>query len=60
MPQLNQLDVAACQLRATQRPREQPVEIEVVLIATYEEGNIKHLLELTWPDWTWVKALEAY
>ncbi len=33
----------------TQRPDEPAVEIEVVLIATYAEGKILHILELTWP-----------
>jgi hypothetical protein len=44
----------------TQRPEEHAVEIEVVLIATYEGSRIRHLLELTWPDWSQIKALEDY
>jgi hypothetical protein len=52
--------VAARLWITTQRPQERAVEIEVVLIATYEDSKIKHLLELTWPDWTQVKALNDY
>ena len=44
----------------TQRPGEAPTQIEVVLIATYIGNLIGHLLELTWPDWTRVKALDSY
>ncbi len=44
----------------TRRPGEAPTEIEVVLIATYEGDRIRHLLELTWPDWTQVEALDSY
>jgi hypothetical protein len=44
----------------TQRPGEEAVEIEVVLIATFEGSHIKHLLELTWPDWTRIKAFDSY
>ena len=44
----------------TERPGEAAVEMEVVLIATWREGRIVHVLELTWPDWTQVKALESY
>lgn len=44
----------------TQRPGEAAVEIQVVLIATYAGSQIIHLLELTWPDWTQLKALESY
>lgn len=44
----------------TQRPNEAPVEFEVVLIATYLDRKIHRLWELTWPDWTQVKAFENY
>jgi hypothetical protein len=40
----------------TQRPNENPVEYEVVLIATYVDEKIHRLWELTWPDWTTAKA----
>lgn len=52
--------VAARLWIATQRPNEAAVEMEVVLIATYIDSRISHLLELTWPDWTRVQALESY
>lgn len=52
--------VAARLWITTRSPGEEPVEIEVVLIATYEGDLIRQLLELTWPDWTRVKALESY
>ncbi|MFM0557629.1 hypothetical protein P0D69_42830 [Paraburkholderia sediminicola] len=44
----------------TQRPNEAPVEFEVVLIATYVDRKIHRVWELTWPDWTQVKAFENY
>ncbi|MDM0012499.1 nuclear transport factor 2 family protein [Variovorax sp. J22P168] len=52
--------VAARLWITTRRPGEAAVEMQVVLIATYRDGRILHLLELTWPDWTQVKALESY
>lgn len=52
--------VAARLWITTRRPHEKAVEIEVVLIATFSGGRILHLLELTWPDWTRIKALESY
>jgi len=44
----------------TQRPNEDPVEYEVVLIATYVDEKIHRLWELTWPDWTTAKAFKDY
>ncbi|WP_206001965.1 hypothetical protein [Paraburkholderia aromaticivorans] len=44
----------------TQRPNEAPVEFEVVLIANYVDRKIHRVWELTWPDWTQVKAFENY
>jgi hypothetical protein len=52
--------VAARTWITTCRAGEAPTEIEVVLIATYEGSRIRHLLELTWPDWSQVKALGSY
>ena len=44
----------------TQKPGDDAVEIEVMLIARYVDGKIHRLWELTWPDWTALRALEAY
>ncbi|MTD17490.1 nuclear transport factor 2 family protein [Nakamurella sp. YIM 132087] len=44
----------------TARPKERPTEIEVILIATYREGLIHRLWELTWPDWSRLAAFENY
>jgi hypothetical protein len=44
----------------TQRHDEQPVEFEVILLATYKQAKIHRVWELTWPDWTTVKAFERY
>jgi hypothetical protein len=44
----------------TQRPDEDAVEFEVVLIATYVAGKIYRLWELTWPDWSQAKAFKDY
>ena len=44
----------------TRRPAEAATEIQVILIATYSGNQISHLLELTWPDWSRVKAFENY
>ncbi|MFM0674504.1 hypothetical protein [Paraburkholderia sediminicola] len=43
-----------------QQPNEAPVEFEVVLIVTYVDRKIHRVWELTWPDWTQVKAFENY
>lgn len=54
-------DRVACRMWiTTQRPDEPAVEIEVVLIATYVDGRIHRLWELTWPDWTQVRSLDSY
>ena len=52
--------VAARLWITTRRPDEEAVEIEVVLIATYSGERILHHLELTWPDFTRVQALDSY
>ncbi|MFC6712669.1 nuclear transport factor 2 family protein [Branchiibius cervicis] len=44
----------------TTRPGEEPTEVEVVLIATLKDGRIHRLWELTWPDWSQLKAFESY
>lgn len=44
----------------TRRPDQDAVKFEVVLIAIYAGGLIHRLLELTWPDWMRVKALQTY
>jgi hypothetical protein len=44
----------------TVRPGEAANEIEVVLIATYRDGLIYRLWELTWPDWSQLAAFENY
>ena len=44
----------------TQRPGEPATQIEVMLIATWLDGRIHRLWELTWPDWTQVRALGDY
>ncbi|GGL97479.1 hypothetical protein GCM10011594_16630 [Nakamurella endophytica] len=44
----------------TARPGEPATEIEVVLIATYRNGLIHRLWELTWPDWSRLGAFEHY
>ena len=44
----------------TARPGEAPTEIEVVLIASYLDGLIHRLWELTWPDWSQLGAFENY
>ncbi len=42
------------------RPGEAPRELEVILVATYRDGLIDRVVELTWPDWTKVAALDSY
>ena len=42
------------------RPGESAQPIEVVFVATFREGRILRLNELTWPDWSTAPALEAY
>lgn len=44
----------------TRRPCEQPTELEVVLIATYVDGRIHRLCELTWPGWSTLQATQTY
>lgn len=44
--------VAARAWITVQRPGENAHRIEVVLIASYRDGRIHRLWELTWPDWS--------
>jgi hypothetical protein len=44
----------------TSRPDEEPTTIEVVLIATYVDGRLYRLWELTWPDWSRLDAFDEY
>lgn len=44
----------------TERPGEEPTKIEVVLIATYLDGRLYRLWELTWPDWSQLRAFDVY
>lgn len=44
----------------TSRPGEESTEIEVVLLATILDGRFHRLWELTWPDWSHLKAFETY
>lgn len=45
---------------AVTRPGADPVELEVVFIATVVDGKIHRLWELTWPDWSRLPALAEY
>lgn len=42
----------------TTLPDESPKKLEVILIALYKEGKIFRLWELTWPDWSQLKAFQ--
>lgn len=44
----------------TSRPGEDPTEIQVMLVATVLDGRFHRLWELTWPDWSQLKAFESY
>ena len=44
----------------TERPDEPATKIEVVLIATFVDGRIHRLWELTWPDWSQLPAFADY
>jgi SnoaL-like domain len=44
----------------TSRPDENPIRIEVVLIAAFRDGKIHRIWETTWPSWRSVAALENY
>jgi hypothetical protein len=52
--------VAARVCITTSRPGEEPTRLEVVLIATYRDGRIHRLWELTWPNWSELGAFEHY
>jgi hypothetical protein len=44
----------------TTRPGEAPTRIEVVLIAAFDDGRIRRLWEITWPNWADIAAFEDY
>ena len=44
----------------TERPDEAATELELVLIATYLDGRLHRLWELTWPDWSRLDAFTEY
>jgi SnoaL-like domain len=52
--------VAARVWITTSRPDEAPTRIEVVLIATFLDGQIHRVWETTWPSWRTVEALADY
>lgn len=44
----------------TKRPEEEATTMELILIATFLDGRIHRLWELTWPDWSALKAFDNY
>lgn len=44
----------------TQLPGEDPTTMEIILIATYLDGRLHRVCELTWPDWSQLAAFEDY
>jgi hypothetical protein len=44
----------------TERPDTNATEIEIVLIATFKDGRIHRVWELTWPDWSRMKEFDDY
>lgn len=42
----------------TKRPNESPQEIEVILVAEYKDNKLYRLWELTYPDWSGMKAFQ--
>ena len=42
------------------RPGEPARRIEVVLLATFRDGRILRVWELTWPDWSQLDAFADY
>jgi ketosteroid isomerase-like protein len=44
----------------TARPGEPAKRIEVIFVATYRNGRIHRLWELTWPDWSQLPAFQTY
>ncbi|WP_308467006.1 hypothetical protein [Rathayibacter soli] len=44
----------------TTRPGEAASRIQVVLIAAFEDGRIRRLWELTWPNWADLDAFKNY
>lgn len=41
-----------------QMPPDEPKELEVMFIASYKEGRLYRLWELTYPDWSTQKEFE--
>ncbi|GAB24518.1 hypothetical protein GOPIP_069_00230 [Gordonia polyisoprenivorans NBRC 16320 = JCM 10675] len=44
----------------TKRPDEAATDIEVMFVATFRGRRIHRLWELTWPDWSSMKAFDNY
>ena len=44
----------------TTRPGEDPIRIEVVLIAAFKDGRISRVWETTWPSWNELPAFDSY
>jgi hypothetical protein len=44
----------------TSRPGRPATELEIVLVATFRDGLIHRVWEVTWPDWSTLPELEAY
>lgn len=50
--------VAGRMFITTKRPHEAAQEIEVILVATYKHDKLYRLWELTYPDWSQLKAFK--
>jgi hypothetical protein len=44
----------------TKRPGEEATRIEIIFLVVFRRGRIYRLWELTWPDWSQLKAFETY
>ncbi len=44
----------------TARPDTRPTEMEIVLVATFVDGLIHRVWEVTWPDWSALTEFENY
>lgn len=44
----------------TERPDTKATEMEIVLIATFLDGRIHRIWEVTWPDWSALPEFENY
>ncbi len=42
-----------------QMPPDESIELEVMLVASYKEGKLHRLWELTYPDWSTQKEFES-